>query len=239
MMPLDNDHVRTTIIPGPPAEFERSLLMHERTFILMAAAAMILAAAPVSAGKRSLGAKTIAPPAPVWLICTYDGEGRPNMMTASWAGMACSKPPCVTVSLREATYTFGNIMQREAFTVNIPSEELAAAAAYAGTVSGRDTDKFADTGLKAVRSSLVDAPYIDECGLVIECRLVRTVELGLHTMFIGEIVDVKADEEIIGEGGMPDPEKHRPFIYSVGGYGFYGLGGRIGGIADLAKEYME
>ena len=181
----------------------------------------------------------IAPPSPVWLICSYDTGGTANMMTASWAGVVCSDPPCVAVSLREATYTFGNIMSRGAYTVNIPSEELAHAAAYAGTVSGRDTDKFADTGLTAARSGLVDAPYIEECGLVIECRLIKTVELGLHTMFIGEIIDVKADREILGENGSPDPEKHRPFIYSVGGYGFYGLGGRIGSVGELAKRYME
>ena len=78
-----------------------------------------------------------------------------------------------------------------------------------------------------------------ECELVIECRLIKTVELGLHTMFIGEIIDVKANEEILGENGSPVPEKHRPFIWSVGGYGFYGLGGRIGSVGDLAKKYME
>ena len=195
--------------------------------------------APAGAEKKSLGAKTIAPPAPAWLICTYDAEGKPNMMTASWVGMACSKPPCVTISLREATYTFGNIKEHEAYTVNIPSEKLASVAAYAGVVSGRDTDKFADTGLTAVKSDLVDAPYIKECELVIECRLIKTVELGLHTMFIGEIIDVKADEEILGENGSPDPDKHKPFIWSIGGYGFYGIGGRIGGVGELAEEFME
>ena len=195
--------------------------------------------APAGAEKKSLGAKTIAPPAPAWLICTYDAEGKPNMMTASWVGMACSKPPCVTISLREATYTFGNIKEHEAYKVNIPSEKLASVAPYAGVVSGRDTDKFADTGLTAVKSDLVDAPYIKECELVIECRLIKTVELGLHTMFIGEIIDVKADEEILGENGSPDPDKHKPFIWSIGGYGFYGLGGRIGGVGELAEEFME
>ena len=194
---------------------------------------------PVYAEKKSLGAKTIAPPAPAWLICSYDAEGKPNMMTASWVGMACSKPPCVTVSLREATYTFGNIKERGAYTVNIPSVKLAEVTAYAGVVSGRDTDKFADTGLTAVKSDLVDAPYIEECELVIECRLIKTVELGLHTMFIGEIIDVKADEEILGENGSPDPEKHRPFIWSIGEYGFYGLGGRIGGVGELADKYRK
>ena len=198
-----------------------------------------LAAGPAAAEKKSLGAKTIAPPAPAWLICTYDAEGKPNMMTASWVGMACSKPPCVTISLREATYTFGNIKEHEAYTVNIPSEKLAAATAYAGVVSGRDTDKFADTGLTAVKSDLVDAPYIEECELVLECRLIKTVELGLHTMFIGEIIDVKADVEILDEDNSPDPAKHKPFIWSIGGYGFYGLGGRIGGVGELADKYRE
>ena len=205
----------------------------------LAAGLSLSAAGPTRAEKKSLGAKTIAPPAPAWLICTYDSEGKPNMMTASWVGIACSKPPCVTISLREATYTFGNIKEHGAYTVNIPSEKLAAVTAYAGVVSGRDTDKFADTGLTAVKSDLVDAPYIKECELVLECKLIKTVNLGLHTMFIGEIIDVKADEEILGEGGSPDPDKHKPFIWSIGGYGFYGLGGRIGGVGELAKKYME
>lgn len=190
-------------------------------------------------GKRSLGPRTIAPPAPVWIVASYDSAGAPNMMTASWAGICCSRPPCVAVSLREATYTYHCVMAREAFTVNIPSVDHAAVAAYVGTVSGRDTDKFADTGLTPVRSDLVDAPYLGECPLVLECRLVRTVELGLHTMFIGEIVDVKADESILGDNGLPDPARHRPFVFSVGGYGFYEVGGPIGAVPELAKRYMD
>jgi flavin reductase (DIM6/NTAB) family NADH-FMN oxidoreductase RutF len=212
--------------------------------VLIVSIALLLGITILTSGsageeKKSLGARTIAPPSPVWLICSYDSAGVPNVMTASWAGVVCSKPPCVAVSLREATYTFGNIREHEAYTVNIPSEKLAAVAAYAGRVSGRDTDKFEDTGLTAVASDLVDAPYIKECELVLECRLIRTVELGLHTMFIGEIIDVKADESILGENGSPDPDKHRPFIFSVGGYGFYGLGGRIGSVGELAEQYMK
>lgn len=193
---------------------------------------------PAGAGKRSLGPRTIAPPSPVWIVASYDSAGAPNMMTASWAGVCCSRPPCVMVSLREATYTYGCITASGAFTVNIPSVEHAAVAAYVGTVSGRDTDKFAATGLTAVRSDLVSAPYLAECPLVLECRLVRTVELGLHTMFIGEIVDAKADEAILGENGLPDPSKHRPFVFSVGGYGFYEVGAPIGAVPELAKRYV-
>ncbi|MDD3643694.1 MAG: flavin reductase family protein [Candidatus Krumholzibacteria bacterium] len=218
----------------------------KRSRIMLAAATLGLCAfltgsaggQPAGGGKRSLGPRTIAPPAPVWIIASYDSAGRANMMTASWAGVCCSRPPCVAVSLREATYTYHCIMASEAFTVNIPSVDLAAAAAYAGTVSGRDTDKFAATGLTAVRSSLVNAPYLGECPLVLECRLVRTVELGLHTMFIGEIVDVKADELILGENGSPDPARHRAFVFSVGGYGFNEVGRTIGTVPELAGRYL-
>ena len=74
--------------------------------------------------KKSLGAKTLLP-TPVWIIGSYDSVGKPNMMTAAWVGICCSRPPCVTISLRKATYTYGNIMKRKAYTVNLPSEEFA------------------------------------------------------------------------------------------------------------------
>ena len=56
--------------------------------------------------KTSLGAKTLIYPTPVVVVATYDKAGKANMMTAAWAGVCCSKPPCITVSLRKATYTY-------------------------------------------------------------------------------------------------------------------------------------
>jgi flavin reductase (DIM6/NTAB) family NADH-FMN oxidoreductase RutF len=75
--------------------------------------------------KNSLGAKTILPTTPVWVVGTYDKEGKPNVMTAAWGGICCSQPPCIYVSLRKATYTYSNILERKAFTVSIPSEAYA------------------------------------------------------------------------------------------------------------------
>jgi len=187
--------------------------------------------------KRSLGATTFAEPCPVWVIGSYDAAGKPNVMTASWAAICCSKPPCITVSLRKATYTYGNIMASKAFTVNIPSEGFAAEAAYFGSVSGRDTDKFAATGLTAVHGDSVNAPYVEEFPLVIECALVRTVELGLHTMFIGEIKSVKADESILNERGLPDVTKLKPFLFAPGSSDFYGIGAPLGSMETLGKRF--
>jgi flavin reductase (DIM6/NTAB) family NADH-FMN oxidoreductase RutF len=107
--------------------------------------------------KQSLGTKTLLYPTPVLVVGTYDADGRANVMTAAWGGIACSKPPCVSVSLRAATASHGNSVARKAFTISLPSREQAAAADYFGLVSGRKLDKFAATGLTPVKAEFVDA----------------------------------------------------------------------------------
>ena len=115
-----------------------------------------------------------------------------------------------------------------AFTVSVPSDAHVRESDHVGIVSGRDADKFETTGLTAVASEKVDAPYVGEAPFVLECRVKQVVEIGLHTQFIGEIVDVKADEEILGDNGLPDVEKVRPFFYSSGNKAYYGTGGFLG-----------
>lgn len=210
---------------------------YQRIFVLCILALSMLLAVSIDAEcKKSLGAVTVVPPCPVWVIGSYDADGNPNMMTASWVGICCSDPPSVTVSLRKSRHSYGNIIASQAFTVNIPSEAYAKETAFFGTVSGRDVDKIAATGLTPVRSELVSAPYLAEFPLVVECRLVKTVEIGTHTMLIGEIVDVKADESILGGGDTPDPVKLESFLFFPGSGNFYSTGGSIGSIGDLQAE---
>ena len=92
--------------------------------------------------KLSLPPHTILLPSPVLVIGTYGPDDRSNIMTAAWGGIASSKPPCISVSLREATLTYHNIRQANAFTVNFPSEKHVKEADYVGIVSGREHDKF-------------------------------------------------------------------------------------------------
>ena len=174
--------------------------------------------------KKSLGAKTLAVPTPVWIIGSYDKNDRPNAMAVAWGGVCCSKPPCITISLRKATYTFGCIMERRAYTVNILSKKHLAEADYFGIVSGRDRNKFEDTGMTPVRSQLVDAPFIQEALLILECKVIHTYEIGLHTQFIGEILDVKADEGIVTDKDMPDILKIQPIVYAPGSQVYVSIG---------------
>jgi len=185
--------------------------------------------------KKSLGAKTLLYPTPVLVIGTYDSNGRANAMTASWGGICCSTPPCIAVSIRKATYTYGNLMEREAFTVNIPAEAQIKAADYFGMVSGRNEDKFKAIKLTPVKGDIVNAPYIEEFPLVIECRLAQSIELGSHTQFIGEVMDVKADESVLGEGEVPDIEKLRPVIFTPVSRNYYGIGRFVGKAFSVGK----
>ena len=186
--------------------------------------------------KKSLGAKTIVYPTPTFVVGTYDQRGRPNVMTAAWGGICCSNPPCVAVSIRKARHTFGNLAEQKAFTVSIPSEAHVKNVDYVGIVSGKKEDKFAATGLTPVKSDLVDAPYVHEFPLVLECRLLHTHELGAHTQFIGEIVDVKVDDTMLGEDGSPDIERIRPIMYDPGSGTYYGLGKCLGKAFSLGKD---
>jgi flavin reductase (DIM6/NTAB) family NADH-FMN oxidoreductase RutF len=186
--------------------------------------------------KQSLGAKTLLFPTPVLLVGTYDREGKPNLMNAAWGGICCSQPPCVAVSLRKATYSYAAIVERKAFTVGIPSETWMKEADYVGIASGRNVDKFAATGLTPVKSQLVDAPYATEFPVVLECRLLHTLEIGLHTQFVGEIIDVKADAEVLGDDGLPDILKIKPLVYDTGHRGYYGIGPFLGQAFSVGKE---
>jgi len=186
--------------------------------------------------KKSLGAKTYLPTTPVLLVGTYDQQGNPNMMTAAWGGICCSKPPCVAVSLRKATYSYSAIVERRAFTIGVPMESQVEEADFIGLVSGRKVDKFAETGFSAVKSDLVDAPYAAELPFIVECTLLDSIELGLHTLFVGEIVDVKADEKILAEDGLPDIAKLKPFIFDPIHQGYTSLGGFLGKAFSVGKK---
>ncbi len=189
--------------------------------------------------KKSIGAKTIAFPAPVWVIGTYDKDEKPNVMTAAWGGICCSKPPSMNISLRKATYSYNNIVERKAFTINIPSEEYAKEADFFGISTGEKVDKFSSTGLTPVKSELVDAPYVSEFSLILECKLIHTIEIGLHTQFIGEIIDVKADDLVLGEEGLPDIEKVKPVIFSPVIRAYHGVGKHIGQAFSIGREIEE
>ncbi|WP_292366129.1 MULTISPECIES: flavin reductase family protein [unclassified Methanoculleus] len=189
--------------------------------------------------KQSIGPRTLLYPHPDLIIGTYDSAGRPDAMVAAWGGICSSRPPAVAVSVQKARQTYANLMEQREFTISIPSADYVREADYFGIVSGRDTDKFAATNLTPVKGDLVNAPYVGEFPVALECRLLQTVEIGVHTQFIGEILDVKVDESVLGEDGKPDIEKIRPFAYDSMRQEYYGFGGVLAKAFSAGKELKQ
>jgi len=189
--------------------------------------------------KKSLGPGTLALPTPVWAVGSYDEDGRPNAMIAAWGGICCSQPPCLTVSVRPGRHTFAGIMRHKAFTVSVCPQSLAAEADFLGLVSGRKTDKFAATGLTPVRGEQVNAPYIDEFPLVVECTLIHSHDLGAHTLMVGEIMDVKCDADKLLDGRHPDPALVQPLVYAPGAGTYHGLGPVVAKGFHAGKAFMK
>jgi flavin reductase (DIM6/NTAB) family NADH-FMN oxidoreductase RutF len=190
--------------------------------------------------KLELEGQTILLPSPILIIGTYGPDGQPNIMNAAWGGVASSNPLCVNVSIRPTRQTYQNIRTNKAFTVNIPSEKYVSEADYAGIVSGKKTNKFTDTGLTPVKSNKVNAPFVQEFPYALECKLFKEIDLGAHTMFIGEVVGMVADNEVLGAKKLPDIEKVRPMIY--GGFGssaYYGLGTKLDDAFSAGKKFQK
>ncbi|MDR2368459.1 MAG: flavin reductase family protein [Deltaproteobacteria bacterium] len=172
--------------------------------------------------KVSLGPLPLAIPLPAFLVASYDTDGKPNAMTAAWGGVLCAEPPCLGVAVRQSRWTHAGILKHGAFTVNIPKAGQAKEADFLGMYSGKNRDKLAQASLTPVKSELVDAPYIEECPVQVECKLEKTVELGSHTLFVGQVMDVKANAHVL-TGGEIDVSKVDPLIYGPNNL-YYQLG---------------
>ncbi|MFZ5799651.1 MAG: flavin reductase family protein [Thermodesulfobacteriota bacterium] len=127
-------------------------------------------------------------------------------------------------------------MARQAYTLSVPSEKHVQAADFFGLASGRSVDKFKETGLTPVRSELVDAPYVGEFPMILECKVIHHYKIGLHTQFVGEIQDTKIDESALDGDGGPDIEKIRPLIFSPGSQSYHGIGEFIGKAFKVGKK---
>ena len=187
--------------------------------------------------KVSIGPKPFIQPNPVLVVGSYDRSGEPNIMTVAWGGMCCSVPPCITISPAKKSRTCENIMVSQAFTISIPSTNFVKEVDYVGIYSGRNENKFKSLGLTPVRSEKVNAPYVNEFPFILECKVIYSHEIGVDTQqFIGEIIDIKAEEEILGGDGLPDIRKVQPFVYDEVGGNYYKIGDLVAKAFLIGKK---
>jgi len=175
-------------------------------------------------------------PVPVMLITSLDSDGEPNVFTVSWVGTVSSSPPQVAIGVRPHRYSRAAIQQTGEFVINVPDESLLRAVDICGHVSKVQADKFALTGLTPVPASQVRAPLVAECAVNIECQVVQTLSLDSHDLFVGKIVALHVDEELLGEAGFIDYSRTQPIVYL--GNEYWSLGRRLGtsGFAQRERE---
>ncbi len=157
-------------------------------------------------------------PCPVVLVTCVDSEGKPNIITLAWAGTACSDPPTLGLGIRPHRYSYELIEDAGEFVVNIPTVDLLKETDYCGMVSGKDVDKFSETGLTPEPAEKIKPPLIRECPVNIECILKKKIHLGVHDLFLGEIVSVHLDQNVLNERQELDFNKIAPFVYNQGEY---------------------
>ncbi|MGE5550368.1 MAG: flavin reductase family protein [Bacteroidota bacterium] len=161
---------------------------------------------------------TLLCPVPTVMVgCAAPGR-RSNIITLAWAGTVCSNPPMVGLGIRPTRYSYELIKATGEFTVNLPNQRLLLATDFCGVVSGREVDKFAALGLTAVTGHAVRAPMIAECPVNLEVSVKQTIPLGSHDLFLGEILAVHLDQEILDQHGRIDPQKFGTFAYGPGAY---------------------
>lgn len=155
---------------------------------------------------------------PIAMVSTIDGKGRRNIVTLAWVGVLCSEPPTVGISIRPGKYSHDQISQSQEFVVNIPTEDLAAEMEFCGKVSGWEVDKWEKSGLTPVPAQKVRAPLIAECPINLECVVKRVIPLGVHHLFIAEVVNAHVDEAVLDNEGRVDVLKVKPLLYFARDY---------------------
>ena len=180
---------------------------------------------------KDLGAKTMMFPMPVLILGTYDKDGNANAMNAAWGGIADDNQVWVCMSKHKTTE---NLALTKEATIAFGTVVTVKACDFVGIVSAnKDPDKMKKTGWKATKSANVNAPLFDAFPLTLECRLLKIVD---DEKYLFQIVNVVADEKILGADGNVDLAKYHPRIYDTASHGYFEFGGRVGNAFSDGKE---
>lgn len=174
-------------------------------------------------------------PLPAVLVSCGQSDGVSNLLTVAWTGTICTNPPMLYISVRPERYSHDLIRQSMEFTVNLTTADMAHATDWCGVRSGRDYDKWAQSGLTPEPGVKVSCPSVKESPLSIECRVKEIVSLGSHDMFMADVLNVLADSRYIDPQTQAfDLAAAGLMAYSHGAY--YRLGDNLGKFGFSVKK---
>jgi flavin reductase (DIM6/NTAB) family NADH-FMN oxidoreductase RutF len=174
--------------------------------------------------KREIGQQVFLYPMPVVIVGADIGD-RPNFMPVAWVTRVSAREPWFAVAMNKSHATNEGIREHGEFGLSVPSVELVPQVDHCGLVSGKREDK--SRCFSAVRGQLAHAPMAGECRLAMELRLVKTIDLESHDLFIGSVANAYADDDVLTDG-VPDIEKLSPFSLTMPDNRYWATGEQVG-----------
>jgi flavin reductase (DIM6/NTAB) family NADH-FMN oxidoreductase RutF len=145
-------------------------------------------------------------------LITSAGAYGPNIMAAEWTHHISYSPSLIAANIRGHDATAQNIKESKEFGVNIAAENQNIICSTAGKYKGIHVDKISvlkEAGIATfynARRIRKEVPMLVGAAMNAECKLVKQEEVGDHILFVGEVIEISADENI------------RPLLYHNGRY---------------------
>lgn len=170
---------------------------------------------------------TMVYPLPAVMVSCGEKPEEYNIITIAWTGTISTDPAQCYISIRPGRHSYDIIKRTGEFVINLTTADLARETDWCGVKSGRNFDKFKEMKLTPVKGEEVSAPIIAESPVNIECKVTEIKDMGVHHMFIAEVVNIQASEKYMDpNNGKFELAAANPLIYVHGAY--YQMGKRIG-----------
>ncbi len=188
--------------------------------------------------KKNLGSIPGLFPMPVVIVSAYDREGIPNAMTAAWAQITDMDKIALFVDPDHRTMK--NIQETKAFTVAIADVAHMAEADFIGIASGNNMpDKLEKSGFHVTKSEFVNAPLIEELPVSMDCELADIIDTEDVYAMVGKIVNICAEDRVIGEDGKVNPDQIHALIFDQFRNGYYAVGEMVGQAWNAGKDLVR
>ena len=180
-------------------------------------------------------------PSPAVIASAYDEDGYADSCTLAFATMCSHKPPAIMIAINSTAKrkTLKSILKRKEFVLGFPTIDQVAETDYIGMASGYDVNKIEKVGFTTTKAQKVNAPIINEMKVSVECKVMNIVEVGSHTQITGEILNIQADEDVIGEKGKIDLKLLNPIVYDDVLYDYYQVGDKIADAFNVGTKFRK
>lgn len=173
--------------------------------------------------KRQLRPERPVYPTPAGLVTSIHPDGRPNIITLGEIfNISISDPVILGIAIRKERWSHMLISETREYVVNLPTCAIASQVRLCGSCSGRDTDKFARSGLTPLPAAGVRPPLIGECPVNIECRVIGIQEIGDHDLFLGQAKVQHVDEAVLDTEGRVQVDRLDGFSLVAGEFRAFG-----------------